>query len=90
MVAIRTMTVSLAGWAAAAGAQQMNLQTPVTPVARDIYQLHTLLLFITIGVAVIVFGVMLYAILHHRKSLGHDAQHFHKNTVVEILWTVIP
>ena len=90
MVAVRTVVVSLAGWAAAANAAQMNLQTPVTPVARDIYQLHTLMLIITIAVAVIVFGVMLYAILRHRKSLGHDAQPFHKNTVVEILWTVIP
>jgi len=37
-----------------------------------------------------VFGAMVYSIVYHRKSIGHKAAHFHENTTVEILWTVIP
>ena len=33
---------------------------------------------------------MFYSIFKHRKSLGHKAAHFHENTTVEIIWTVIP
>jgi cytochrome c oxidase subunit 2 len=33
---------------------------------------------------------MFYAILRHRKSLGHEGAHFHENTTVEIVWTAVP
>ncbi|NDV13591.1 cytochrome c oxidase subunit II [Crenobacter caeni] len=71
-------------------ANQLNLQTPVTSVARDVYDLHTLLLYITIAIVVAVFGVMFYAIVRHRKSAGHQAKQFHENTTVEVIWTVVP
>jgi cytochrome c oxidase subunit 2 len=37
-----------------------------------------------------VFGVMFYSIFKHRKSVGHKAAQFHENTLVEVIWTVIP
>jgi cytochrome c oxidase subunit 2 len=37
-----------------------------------------------------VFGAMFWAIWKHRKSVGHQAAHFHENTTVELIWTVIP
>ncbi|MEO7727165.1 MAG: cytochrome c oxidase subunit II, partial [Burkholderiales bacterium] len=39
---------------------------------------------------VVVFGVMFYAIIMHRKAAGHKAEQFHENTTVEIVWTVVP
>jgi cytochrome c oxidase subunit 2 len=33
---------------------------------------------------------MFYAIIVHRKSRGHKASKFHDNTILEIVWTVIP
>jgi cytochrome c oxidase subunit 2 len=33
---------------------------------------------------------MFYSIFKHRKSVGHKAVQFHENTVVEVIWTVIP
>ena len=33
---------------------------------------------------------MFYSIFKHRKSVGHQAAQFHENTLVEIIWTVIP
>ncbi|MCL5060302.1 MAG: cytochrome c oxidase subunit II [Candidatus Thermoplasmatota archaeon] len=67
-----------------------NLQTPASRVAQDVFQLHTLIMLVCLGIFVVVFGAMFYSLLKHRKSLGHQAAHFHENTTVEVIWTVIP
>ena len=67
-----------------------NLQPPVTPIARQMYDLHYFIFWICVVIFVAVFGVMFYSMFKHRKSLGHQAHHFHENTIVEIVWTVIP
>ncbi len=67
-----------------------NLQEPQTSVAREMYDLHTIVLVICLIIFVGVFGAMFYSVIMHRKSVGHKAAHFHENTTVEILWTVIP
>ena len=67
-----------------------NFQPPVTPIAQEIYDLHTCIFWICVVIFVGVFGVMFYSIFKHRKSVGHQAAQFHENTTVEIIWTVIP
>lgn len=67
-----------------------NLPEPVTPVAWQIYDLHTLMMIICVVIFVAVFGVMFYSIYAHRKSRGAVAANFHEHTGVEILWTIIP
>ncbi|MFD2447019.1 cytochrome c oxidase subunit II [Vogesella fluminis] len=89
-MACRRVLLLLAGWPPVVPAAGVNLPLPVTAIARDIYDLHMLLLYITGSIFVLVFGVMFWAILHHRKSAGHQAKHFHENTTVEIVWTLIP
>jgi cytochrome c oxidase subunit 2 len=81
-----------AAWLAAgtALANQYNLQEPQSIIAREIYDLHTLIMWIIVGIFVVVFGAMTYAIVMHRKSVGHKAEQFHENTTVEIIWTIIP
>ena len=68
----------------------LNFQPPATQMAQDIYDLHLLLLYITGAIFFIVCAVMFWAIWRHRKSAGYQAKHFHENTTVEIIWTVIP
>ncbi len=70
--------------------RELNFQPPVTAIASDIYQLHTLMMVICVVIFLAVFGVMFYSILKHRKSLGHKAASFHESTTVEIAWTVVP
>jgi mono/diheme cytochrome c family protein len=82
--------VGLAAGAAAAAANQFNLPEPQTLIAREIYDLHTLIMWIVVGIFVVVFGAMTYAIIRHRKSVGREAQQFHENATVEIVWTIIP
>jgi cytochrome c oxidase subunit 2 len=76
--------------AAAHAAYQWNLPSPVTQVAGEIYDLHLIMMGIILFIFVGVFGVMFYSIYAHRRSVGHKAEHFHENTTVEIVWTVIP
>ncbi|MEO8170163.1 MAG: cytochrome c oxidase subunit II [Oxalobacteraceae bacterium] len=69
---------------------QLNLQPPATQIAREIYSLHNLMLYICLAIFLVVFAVMFYAIIKHRKSKGHKSASFHESTKVEIAWTVIP
>ncbi|WP_024304380.1 cytochrome c oxidase subunit II [Pseudogulbenkiania sp. MAI-1] len=86
----KRILLSMLGGVGMAHAAEFNFQPPASPVAHQIYDLHTLLLLITVTIFVVVFGVMFYAILRHRKSLGRQAKLFHENITVEIIWTVIP
>jgi len=88
---ISFMAILLTSWAGKAyAAYQFNLQPPETFIARQIYDLHTLILLVCLAIFVVVFGFMFYSIIKHRKSSGREAAHFHQNLKVEILWTVIP
>ncbi|HRF72573.1 MAG TPA: cytochrome c oxidase subunit II [Accumulibacter sp.] len=75
---------------AANAAWELNLQEPVTAVAKRVYELHSLLLWVIVVIFVGVFAVVAYSLVFHRKSQGHKAATFHDNTTVEIAWTVVP
>lgn len=80
-------------WVASLPAQaewKLNFQEPATAIAQDQYDLHLLVLYLIIAIGVGVFGVMIYSIIMHRKSVGHVAATFHESTAVELLWTIIP
>jgi cytochrome c oxidase subunit 2 len=87
---LAAVTIAAAVPAAAHAAREYNLQTPVTLIARQQYDLHMFIFWICAVIFVGVFGVMFYSLWKHRKSTGHQAEQFHENTVVEIVWTVIP
>ncbi|HXF68112.1 MAG TPA: cytochrome c oxidase subunit II [Burkholderiales bacterium] len=76
--------------AAGTALAQYNLPEPQSPIAREIYDLHTLIMWIIVVIFVGVFGTMTWAIVRHRKAAGHQARQFHENTTVEIVWTIIP
>ena len=80
----------IARGSAAAGACRYNLQDPNSALGQDIYDLHTLVLWICVVIFVGVFGAMFYSVIYHRKSVGRKAAHFHENTVVEVIWTIVP
>ena len=95
-VARAPTAVAVAAWAAALApslaqaAREINLQPPATPIATQIFDLHLYIMAICAVIFVGVFSVMFYSIFAHRKSKGHQAAQFHENTVVEVVWTVIP
>ena len=68
----------------------LNLRQGVTPVSREVYDLHMLMLWIVTIIGIGVFTVLFYSIYHHRKSRGVKPAKFHHNTTAEVIWTVIP
>ena len=69
---------------------QLDLHPPVTQIASDVHSLHYWLMVVCLIIFVLVFGVMFYSILKHRKSLGHKPANFHESVTVEIIWTIVP
>jgi cytochrome c oxidase subunit II len=86
----KILAAVLAAPGIAEAAREYNLPPPVTPIARQMYDLHAFIFWICVVIFVVVFAVMFYSIFRHRKSVGHKAAHFHESTTVEIIWTVIP
>lgn len=69
---------------------QLNMFKGVTPLSRDIYQLHMIAMLVCAIIGIVVFGIMIYSLIHHRKSKGYKAASFHDNTRLEVVWTIIP
>lgn len=74
----------------ARGEWTVNMHPGVTEISRSVYHLHMTIFWICVAIACVVFGVMFWSIIRHRKSRGAKAHNFHENTVVEIIWTLIP
>jgi cytochrome c oxidase subunit II len=89
---VLSILAGLAGLANAGAAHAIAwyFQTPASGMARDIDQLHQYIMWLIIVIFIGVFGFMFWSVYAHRKSKGHQAEQFHENTTVEILWTVIP
>jgi len=87
-----TLWVALLGMAFSgyALALEWNLRPAGSKLAEDIHSLHEYVMILCTVIFVGVFAVMFYSVYAHRKSKGHKAAQFHENTVVEVLWTVIP
>jgi len=69
---------------------QVNMSPGVTEIGAEIYDLHMLIMIICVIIGLLVFGVMFYSIIYHRKSRGVVPAQFHESTKVEIAWTAVP
>ncbi len=68
----------------------LNMPQSVTDVGRDIYDLHMLILWICVVIAVVVFGAMIFCLVKYRKSQGAEPGGVEHSTTAEIIWTIIP
>lgn len=68
----------------------INMPVGVTEVSREVFGLHMLIFKICVVIGVVVFGIMIYSMIYHRKSRGVKPATFHESTTVEIIWTVMP
>ncbi|MFA5960504.1 MAG: cytochrome c oxidase subunit II [Tatlockia sp.] len=69
---------------------QMNMYKGVSPISHSIYDLHMIAIAICAIIGIVVFGVMIYSMIHHRKSRGYNPASFHDNFRLEIVWSIIP
>jgi cytochrome c oxidase subunit 2 len=101
---IRSICASLAGLLSSAAYAQdaaapqtpsgwslLNMTQGVTEMSRKIYDLHMLIFWVCVVIAVVVFAAMIWSIVFYRKSKGAvaDTTMVH-NTQVEIIWTAVP
>ena len=75
---------------AAANDWPLNLRPGVTSISQQVFDLHMLIFWICVIACVLVFAVLIYSIMTHRKSKGAVPATFHESTTVEIIWTTIP
>ncbi|GGJ04232.1 cytochrome c oxidase subunit II [Halopseudomonas pertucinogena] len=68
----------------------VNMSPGATEVSRSVFNLHMTIFWISVIIGAMVFAVMLWSMIMHRRSRGAVPAKFHENLTVEILWTVIP
>jgi cytochrome c oxidase subunit 2 len=69
----------------------LNMTPGISEMSREIYSLHMLMFWWCVGIAIVVFGFMIYSMVHFRKSRGAVAdQHFLHSNRIEIIWTLVP
>lgn len=90
LIQIGMGTVGAVFASGAYAAWETNLTQGVTDLSHEVYGLHMLVLKVCVVIGVVVFGAMIYSMINHRKSKGHEAATFHESTFMEILWTLVP
>jgi len=91
LVALAALMASGAAMAGAYDAGQVwNMPVGVTALSREVFQLHMIIFWVCVAIAVVVFGAMFYSVFAHRRSRHPKPADFHESTTVEIAWTVVP
>lgn len=68
----------------------LNLTEGVTSISKEVYDLHMLALWMVTSIGILVFGLMIWSIVNHRRSKGVKAAQFHHSSKWEAIWTIIP
>ena len=87
------LAAMLTGTGASAGEPtpwQMGLQQAATPLMQSIDDLHDILLVICTLITLFVLGLLLYVMWRFREGRNPTPTRTTHNTLVEVLWTVIP
>lgn len=80
------------GWAAPAVADKaLNMPVGVTELSVKIYDLHMLIFWVCVAIALVVFAAMIYSIVAFQKARGAVADtRLTHSTKVEIVWSIVP
>ncbi|MCC7198864.1 MAG: cytochrome c oxidase subunit II [Gammaproteobacteria bacterium] len=94
---LKTLMAGLAAAALALPAQAesgwhlLNMPVGVSELSREIHEMHMIMLWVCVVLALFTFGAMIVAMVKFRKSKGAVAdQTFLHSTRLEIAWTIIP
>ena len=68
----------------------IDLQNPVTEVAKDVYSMHAFVTIIMAIITLFVLGLIIWVCYKYSASKNKNPSKTVHNTVVEILWTAIP
>src|ERR1700733_10787299 len=69
----------------------LHMPPGISDMSRKIYSLLMLMFWWCVGIAIVVFGFMIFSMVHFRKSKGAVAgEHFLHSNRIEIIWTLVP
>jgi cytochrome c oxidase subunit 2 len=79
-----------AGPGAAYAEYGLNMTQGVTSISQEVYDLHMLAFWMVTAIGILVFGLMIWSMIFHRKREGGKAAQFHHSSRWEAVWTIIP
>jgi len=86
-----SLLLSLLGVNMAHAELGLNFPPPVTTIGQEIYDAHMMTMSIATILLVIVFSMVIYSLIFHRKSRGYQAdQHFHESWFGNWSWILVP
>lgn len=69
----------------------LGFQQPATPMMERIVGLHDyVLLPITIGIVLLVMGLLIWCMVRYNRKANPTPSTFHHNTLLEVVWTGVP
>ena len=89
-LALHSLVAFAEDFTPAAASAKWNMPVGVTEISREVHELHMLIFWVCVAIAVVVFGAMFYSVFAHRRSKHPKPADFHESTTVEIIWTFIP
>ena len=69
---------------------QMGLLPAATPIAEKIADFHTLLMWIITVITLFVLGLLIWIAIRYRESVNPVPSKTTHNTLIEVIWTVVP
>jgi cytochrome c oxidase subunit 2 len=90
---LRKLFLVLIGLASASAANAdwaINMPRGITELSNETFSLHMMVFWWCVAIGIVVFGVMIYSLIRHRKSKGAEAAQFSHSTTAEVVWTIIP
>ena len=69
---------------------QMDLQEPAGIIAEMATDLHNFLLIVITLISLFVLGLLVYVCIRFKKSKNPNPSKTSHNTIIEVLWTVVP
>ena len=85
-----TILTASGAWASQPVPWQMNFQPAATPIMERVTAFNELVFWITVVIMLFVLALLLYIVVRFRASANPVPSKTSHNTVLEVLWTVIP
>lgn len=89
-IAAAVAAVGAVAAAPQARALDLNMPRGVTTMSHQIYDIHMMGFWVMTGIAVVVFGALIWSIVFHRRSRHPVPAQFEENAKLELVWTVAP
>jgi cytochrome c oxidase subunit 2 len=84
------VVVAAVAWAEGPRPWELGMQPPATPVRDRLSAFHDELLVIIFLITIFVLGLLLYVIVRFRHDRHPVPTRTSHNTIIEMLWTVVP